>query len=960
MRAKLVSCLVVLIFVGSASAELAGYWKLDDGAGTTARDSSGKGNHGTFVGTPQWVAGYYRGALQFNGQDSYVEIPTSPSLEIRSKVTVAAWVKWTDAGDTWLCILANGQQNGPWENYGLFVNRSSRFAYFTLSLNDMHTPNQAPNNTIEAGRWQHLCGTWDGAAARIYVDGKLVFEQARAGTLTSPRMPLRLGHRNGSPHYYNGIMDEVAVFDQALTQAEILAAMQGLAPAELAADPRPDDGAVDVPRDATVGWTPGKLAATHDVYFGTTFADVNTAGRTDKKGVLASQGQTEATFDPPGSLAYGQTYYWRIDEVNKAPDNTIFKGEVWSFTAEPYGYPIKPVAAKASSSQVGMGPEKTMDGSGLTGDLHGTEPTTMWLSAGAQPNWIQYEFDKAYKLYQLVVWNSNQLIESFLGFGARKVKVETSTDGTTWTPLANVPEFSRGPGAPGYTANTTVNFGGVEAKFVKLTITANWGGMAPSTGLAEVRFFYVPVQARSPQPATAATGISIDTDLNWRPGREAGSHAVYFGTDPNALGAAKKVTDHSFDPGSLNFGTKYYWKVDEVNTVTYPGDLWSFTTQEFAVIDDFESYTDKAGAEVFAAWVDGVTDGRSNSVVGLATAANGTFCDTSIFHGGKASMPFEYNNVKASFYSEATRTFDPMQDWTGNGANTLSLWVKGWPVDFVDKGNGAFTVGASGHDIWDGADDFRFVFKQLSGDGSIVAKVDGLANTNAWAKAGVMIRQSLTDTSPMVDMIVSAASGAGLQWRATTGSNAVNTNAPTVTGVAAPQWVKLTRKGNDFTAQYSADGKTWLDIKNPTLTGTVVSATVNMGSNVYLGLCVTSHDPALTTTAEFSGVATTGNVTGAWQQAWIGNDPDRTNDAAGLYVVVEDKAGKKKTIVNPDAGAVNKSAWTQWKIPFGDLAGVNLATVKKLTIGVGDPASPKSGGAGKLFLDDIGFGHPAQ
>src|SRR5574340_565330 len=153
-----------------------------------------------------------------------------------------------------------------------------------------------------------------------------------------------------------------------------------------------------------------------------------------------------------------------------------------------------------------MGPEKSVDSSGLAGDLHGVEPTTMWMSAGVQPNWIQYEFDKVYKLHQLLVWNSNQLIEAFLGFGAKKVTIETSTDGATWKALADVPEFAKASGMPDYAANTTVNFGGIEAKFVKLTITANQGGVAPQTGLAEVRFLYVPVQARVPQPGNAAKG----------------------------------------------------------------------------------------------------------------------------------------------------------------------------------------------------------------------------------------------------------------------------------------------------------------------------------------------------------------------------------------------------------------------------------------------------------------------
>ena len=479
MGTRLVSSLMVLILVGSASAELAGLWKLNDGAGPTAADSSGKGNHGTLVGVPQWVAGLYGEALQFNGQNSYVEIPSAASLEITGQVTVASWVNWTDAGDTWLCMLANGVQNGPWENYGMFVNRTSRFAYFTLSLNDAHVNQQTPNNTIEPGRWQHLCGTWDGTTARIYIDGELRLEQARTGALTSPRRPLRLGHRDGSPHYLSGRLDDVAIFNHALTQAEIREAMRGISPAQLASGPRPANAAVDVPRDATLGWTPGKLAAAHDVYFGTTFVDVNTAGRTDNKGVLASQDQTAATFDPPGLLAYGQTYYWRIDEVNQAPDNEIFKGDVWSFTAEPYAYPITKVTATASSAQASMGPENTINGSGLTGDLHGTEGTTMWLSTGAQPAWIQYQFDRVYKLYDLKVWNSNQLVESFIGFSARRRSRSstppTARPGRRWH---NVPEFARRPARRATPPTPPSASPASSAKYVKLTINSTWGGVS--------------------------------------------------------------------------------------------------------------------------------------------------------------------------------------------------------------------------------------------------------------------------------------------------------------------------------------------------------------------------------------------------------------------------------------------------------------------------------------------------
>jgi hypothetical protein len=120
-------------------------------------------------------------------------------------------------------------------------------------------------------------------------------------------------------------------------------------------------------------------------------------------------------------------------------------------------------------------------------------------------------------------------------------------------------------------------------------------------------------------------------------------------------------------------------------------------------------------------------------------------------------------------------------------------------------------------------------------------------------------------------------------------------------------------------------------------------------------LCVTTN-PAAYSTAEFSNVSTTG--TGGWQNASIGI-AQRSNGVAPLYLIVEDKAGKTKTVVNPDAAAVTKGAWTEWKIALADLSGVNVAAVTKLTLGVGDPANPKAGAAGMLYLDDIQFGKPS-
>jgi hypothetical protein len=447
-------------------------------------------------------------------------------------------------------------------------------------------------------------------------------------------------------------------------------------------DPIPADKGTDTPRDVVLAWTAAASAQKHNVYLGTDFADVNNASVVNPLNVLAGAGQTATTFEPADGFGYGKTYYWRVDEVNAPPSSTISKGDVWSFTVEPYAYPIENVTATASSAQPAAGPERTVDGSGLNSlDQHSTELNDMWLSGGIQPDWIQFAFDKAYKVSEMWVWNSNQMIESIVGFGVKSATLEYSVDGSTWTELPGVPEFGQATGLPTYASNTTINFGGVFAKYVKLTVNSHWGMAAP-VGLSEVRFFTVPVQARAPEPAAAATGVTVDSALNWRPGREAASHNVYFSTDQQAVidgtAAAKTATDHSFSPSSLQLGTTYYWRVDEVNDVaatkSWAGDVWSFTTQEYKALDDFESYTDDEGNRIYEAWVDGFGSTNNGSQVGYAQAP---FAERTTIHGGKQAMPLNYSNTGAITVSEAVRAFDTPQDWTANGIKSLSLYFQG-------------------------------------------------------------------------------------------------------------------------------------------------------------------------------------------------------------------------------------------------------------------------------------------
>jgi hypothetical protein len=443
--------------------------------------------------------------------------------------------------------------------------------------------------------------------------------------------------------------------------------------------PVPANEASDVLRDTLLAWSPGTFAATHDVYLGTVFEDVNNASRTNPLRALISQGQDANTCDP-GRLEFGKTWYWRVDEVNAVPDSTIYKGFVWSFRVEPQSYAVTNIKATASGSNTAdSGPEKTIDGSGLNAaDQHSVNAKDMWLSKG-KPAWIQYEFDRVQKLDRMLVWNYNEVSEIIIGFGARNVTVEYSTDANDWTTLGDF-EFTKATGDPTYAGGVPVDFGGAVAKYVKLTIQDNWGNLVPQCGLSEVRFLAVPMRARQPQPASDATGVAPLITLSWRYGREAATHEVYLGTDPNDLALIATVAEPSCEV-SVDLEETYFWKVIEVNEAETPSvwesDTWSFSTRPYLVVDDFESYNDEEdqGTRIYETWIDGWDDPAVNgAVVGYGDPP---FAEQARVHGGLQSMPLTYDNATQAPYSLAERTFGEPQDWTQHNIQSLSLYFSG-------------------------------------------------------------------------------------------------------------------------------------------------------------------------------------------------------------------------------------------------------------------------------------------
>lgn len=226
--------------------------------------------------------------------------------------------------------------------------------------------------------------------------------------------------------------------------------------------------------------------------------------------------------------------------------------------------------------------------------------------------------------------------------------------------------------------------------------------------------------------------------------------------------------------------------------------------------------------------------------------------------------------------------------------------------------SGTFTLRGSGADIWGSADEFRYVYQQVSGDVTVTARVTGLDNTDVWAKAGVMIRASLAAGSQHAFTAVTTGNGLAFQRRTTSGGASEHTSGG---AGAVPYWVRVQRSGSTFTSFVSTNGTSWTQIG---------SQTISMGSSVYVGLAVTSHNDAVLATATFTNVSlstTPGNLppdanagadqtlnAGTTSATLSGSATDPNGDV--LTYTWTKVSGPSATIASPSSATTNVSGLT--------------------------------------------------
>jgi len=937
----LISVIVVLVLTneaGAADPDLVGWWRLDDGSGDTVIDLSASGNDGTIhnpngglgPGGSVWVDDPERGTvISFNGDNSSGAYVTTdmiiPAMDFENDFTWAFWAKQEGDGTGVNEVIIGNRYGGtPTPGAGQFIKFTpTKFEYYnddTAYIDGFTYEVPLPD-----GVWMHHAVVKDGGTLTYYRDGEAI--ATVNPTKTIDENPFSMGGDNTGTEMWSGYLSDVRLYTRALSAEEILGVMEGVSGLwPYASKPNPADGALYSDTWATISFRPGGYAVSHDVYMGENFDDVNNGtGDTFRGNISLTYFVVGFPGYPyPDGLVPGTTYYWRIDEVNEADPNSPWKGDVWSFSIPP---------------KTAYFPEPA----------DGAE----FVELNTQLSWTA-------------------------GYGARLHYIVFGED---FDEVSNA-----AMGVPNGT--TTYNPGPLKLAKTYYWRVDEFDGVETHKG--EVWSFTTEGAVSGPNPADGAVNVKPSVILTWDAGAVAASHEVYFGTDADAVKNAttaspeykgtKALGEESYDPGKLIMNTTYYWRVDEVNNAStdspWAGKVWSFTTGDFFVIDDFEDY-DAGENQIWYAWHDGLgygAPGTSNYFAGNGTGAavgdetSPTYTEETIVHGGNQSMPVIYDNNKQgyAYYSEVEYTLTDKRDWTEQGVAELSLWFRGYPASvgsFVEGPVGTYTMTATGADIWNQADEFHFAYKMLTGPGSIVAKVESVEQTDPWAKAGVMIRETLDAGSKFAAVYImptnddgTATNGCRFQARTDTDASATSdTSVATAAQMAivAPYWVKLERDvAGNFRGYYSANGSTWTPMSwNP--------QNISMSSNVYVGLALTAHNANATCEAKFSNVMITGTVSAQWANQDIGI---ASNAAEPLYVAVSNSSGSPAVVVHDDPTAVQIDKWTQWIIPLQTFAdqGVSLTNVDKLAIGMGTRGNMTvPGGSGKMYFDDIRLVRPS-
>ena len=715
---------------------LLGWWKFDESTGTTALDWSGNDNHGTLFGDPLRVAGMIGQAIDFDGSDDYVDTGRS-LLNNLSEFTLCGWVS---AGNPLAGRIGLFGQNDAIE----FGFDGGGAAIWTAGGGQWLGSTWTHGNLT----WHHIAAVGNGTNLTLYVDGVV---EATGGSVIdnygSSGFSFNIGGGgiwDGSGNWLSGQIDDVRVYDYALSQAELMKAMTPLE--AWGADPA-DGSLVDPSEFVACTWRAGSDAAQHKIYWCVGDDPANLV-HVDTKDL------GDETYAPLGGIEFVTSYCWRIDEVNGL-DSWV--GNVWKFSTvrEPGmgsilrerwdnitggdlnilkndlrfpDYPSESNEITSFDSGIGLGDD-------YGGRIHGwlipetTGDYRFWITTD-DPGELYLNFDGPDYLDVTDPANQEYLIAY--------IPANNWADPYIWDSHATQ-DSDNVVGHPIHLEADQKYYisglwkevgGGDHCQVAWYCPDAPDVNILPVNGSADAiidGWYLMPftrLWASNPRPRHRQE-LSAEqvTEISWIPGINAVRHHLYFDDDPNVEDAPLIYADlplasNSIDPTNyevdIDWETTYYWRVDEVNNThddsPWIGSKWWFRTTNYAFPEDFESYPYTGGSAdangIRFVWKDGwsfagTTGVKSGSNIVLSGIEDPENQRRPRLHweehdDGEKAMAVYYDNDGDTFapgyswyiytapkYSEVEASTIDLgigRDWTRQNIQALSMWFKGHPT----------------------------------------------------------------------------------------------------------------------------------------------------------------------------------------------------------------------------------------------------------------------------------------
>ncbi len=899
----LVAGLSVMAGSAGAAGSMVGWWKLDDGFGTVAKDSSGNGRDGTLVNGPVWTAGKIGDALEFNGKDSFARVPDSSALTfaVTDSYTLAAWIYLPNVPAGWHGIICKGRQaGGAAAYYGLWIGDNGgtpTWYYGTWP---------AWGNPVPGPGWYHIVITQDGAAnsKTLYVNSQ--FDAQRTAQAANAAGALVFGSDREPGDSLAGKIDDVLLYKRSVTAEQVLSMFQGALPSwPKAENPEPADGATGVV-SPLLRWAPGEGAAFHNVYLGTT------PELTDADRVATRLSLTSTMYWHQPGLQSDVQYFWRVDEI-AADGVSITKGDVWHFF-------VPPLTAHEP----------------LPADGAGFQDPNVFLTWQAGTGVISHDVyfsasrdDVANGVASALLGNVTSpgidvqglALNSRYWWRADEINTDQSRrPGPVWS-FTTMPPIAVGePNLVGWwtfdegSGTRAVDWSG-HGNHAVLVNGPQWtdgiygGGVALAGGS----------HGEIPPLNTSSDNITITAWLK-RDGPQVGWTGIVYGRAGSSVSGLSFGNQHELRYTWVN----QYWDWD--SGLVVPNEQWAFvalvvTPGQATLYLNGTSFITHAGAherETFDATTLIGQDSWGRDFQGL-------FDDVRIY--SKALTQEQVQQVMRG---------DPLVAWNpqpGRGAN----------VDIRDARALGWSPGdtAVAHDVYFGTGP-----EAVANAGTDSALYRGRQAKESYSLAGLVEFGGGNYSWRIDEVDADGAIHRGNVWEFT-----------------VPDYLIV----DDFERYTDEEGtnsriyETWIDGYSDGSSGSTVGyvnppfaeqGIVHSGGQSMPFDYNNLEGPSFSEAVRIFDSAQDWTVYGV-DTLTLYFRGKVTNGADGLYVALEDAGGTLAIVMHPDPVAVQATKWVEWKIPLSQFTGVDLARVKKLYLGVGIRARSALGGAGQLYLDDI-------